>query len=252
MRIADLPVHERPRERLAALGTGALTERELLAVVLGTGGSPGVGAHRLAEGLLTRFGSLARLARAHPAELAAVPGIGPAKAAVLSAAFELGRRMWSGSPPVTITGPADVVAVVAPLLRGRSRERMVVVSCDGAGQVLRHDVLTEGAADHTLLPVREALVTVLRRDGRAFWLAHNHPAGPAVASPADVAATLAVRQAAATTGLRFLGHLVVTDRDWCEVVTPPVRMTTTLRSGRSTRRGRPLPASPAVRGEGTR
>lgn len=245
MRIADLPAHERPRERLAALGTGALAERELLAVLLGSGGAPGVGAHRLAERLLARFGSLPTLARAHPAELAAVPGIGPVKAAVLSAAFELGRRVGPAAPPATVTGPADVVSVVAPLLRGRNRERVVVVSCDGAGRVLGCDVLTEGAADHTLLPAREALVTVLRRDGRAFWLAHNHPAGPAVASPADLEATLTVRQAAAATGLGFLGHLVVTDSDWCEVVPPPLRMTTTLRPGKWTfrdgRRARTVP-----------
>jgi DNA repair protein RadC len=230
MRIADLPAHERPRERLAAVGAAGLTERELLAVLLGSGGAPGVGAHRLAERLLARFGSVTELARAHPAELALVPGIGPVKAATLSAAFELGRRVRPDPTPNTITAAADLVAVVAPLLRGRTRERMVVVSCDGSGRVIGCDVLSEGAADHTLLPVREALVAVLRRDGQTFWLAHNHPAGQAAASRADVEATVTVQRAAATAGLRLSGHVVVTDSDWCEVVTPPVRRTTTLRS----------------------
>src|SRR5690348_14072501 len=76
MRIVDLPLSDRPRERLARHGAGALADRELLAIILGTGGSPGAGAHDLAERLLARFGSMAALSRAHPADLAAVAGIG--------------------------------------------------------------------------------------------------------------------------------------------------------------------------------
>lgn len=108
MRIADLPATERPRERLAAHGTGALADRELLAVLIGTGGSPGVGAQALAERLLARFGSLAGLAKAHPAELASVTGLGRAKASVLVAAFELARRAETPEHRAAIRSSADV------------------------------------------------------------------------------------------------------------------------------------------------
>jgi DNA repair protein RadC len=217
MRIIDLPVAERPRERLAALGAAALAERELLAVLLGTGGARGVGAHALAERLLARFGSVAAIARAHPADLAGVTGIGPAKASALVAAFELARRGTAGDTRARICTSADVVAAAGPLLRGRTRERLVVVLCDNANRVIGCDVLTEGSADRALLPVREVVVAALRRDGKAFALAHNHPSGDPTPSGEDVAATVRVRQAATAVGLRFLDHVVVTDSDWRQV-----------------------------------
>jgi DNA repair protein RadC len=220
MLIADLPVRERPRERLAALGTHALADRELLAVLLGTGGAAGVGAHTLAERLLARFGSVGGIARAHAAELMTVAGVGPAKAAALAAAFELARRSAATDDRVTITGPADIATVVAPLLHGRSRERLVLVICDRANRVIDHEVLSEGSADRSLLPVREAAVAVLRRDGKAFALAHNHPSGDPSPSRDDIEATLRVWQVANALGLRFLGHVVVTDTAWRRVVSP--------------------------------
>jgi DNA repair protein RadC len=217
MVIADLPVRDRPRERLAAHGTAALADRELLAILLGTGGAAGVGAHTLAERLLARFGSVAAIARAHPADLASVTGVGPAKSAAVVAAFELARRGAVADRTARISGPADVVAVAAPLLRGRTRERLLVVTCDRADRVLGCDVLSEGSADRSLLPVREAVVAVLRRDGRGFALAHNHPSGDPTPSPDDVAATLRARDAAAAIGLRFLDHVVITDTTWRRV-----------------------------------
>ncbi|MPZ25080.1 MAG: DNA repair protein RadC [Micromonosporaceae bacterium] len=219
MRIIDLPRSERPRERLAASGASALAERELLAVLLGTGGARGVGAHDLAERLLARFGSVAALARAHPADLAGVSGIGPAKAAALVAAFELARRgTVVADRPLAINNALDVVTAAGPLLRGRARERLIVVLCDHANRVLGCDVISEGSADRALLPVREVVVAVLRRDGKAFALAHNHPSGDPTPSGEDIDATWQVREAAAAVGLRFLDHVVVTDTDWRRVL----------------------------------
>lgn len=220
MLIADLPIRERPRERLAALGTHALADRELLAVLLGTGGAAGVGAHTLAERLLARFGSVAAIARAHATDLTRVTGVGPAKAAVLAAAFELARRGAASDDRMKITGPADIVTAASPLLRGRSRERVVLLVCDRAHRVLDLEVLSEGSADRSLLPVREAAVAVLRRDGKAFALAHNHPSGDPTPSPDDIQATLRAWQAADALGLRFLGHVVVTDTAWRRVACP--------------------------------
>lgn len=214
MRIVDLPLTERPRERLAAFGADALADRELLAVLLGTGGTHGVGAHVLAERLLAKFGSLVTLARAHPAELATVPGMGSAKAATLAAAFELARRTDRHHESVTIKSSADIAAVTAPLLGGRNRERLIVVSCDSSHRVVACDVVSEGAMDRSLVPVREVIVAVLRRDGRAFALAHNHPSGDPTPSRDDEDATRRAAEAAKAVGLRFLDHIVVTDTAW--------------------------------------
>jgi DNA repair protein RadC len=219
MRLADVPVTERPRERLSVLGPGALADRELLAMVLGTGGSRGTGAHDLAERLLARFGSISALARARPADLASVAGIGSAKSAAVAAAFELARRAGRAPPAVTVRTSLDVVSVTAPLLRGRDRERLVLVVCDQANRVVSCEVVSEGAADRALLPVREVMVAVLRRDGKAFALAHNHPGGDPAASSADVAATARIEAAAVAVGLRFLDHVVVTDAGWRSIPT---------------------------------
>jgi DNA repair protein RadC len=218
MRIADLPRTERPRERLAALGPTALADRELLSMVLGTGGNHGVGAHTLAEQLLATFGSVPALARAHPADLTALPGIGDAKAAALVSAFELARRAVpdrDGGPRLGST--VELVDAVAPMLRGRTRERLVVIVCDTANRVLHTEVVSEGSAERSLVPVREVIVAVLRRDGQAFALAHNHPAGDATPSLSDIQATARVEAAAEAVGLRFLDHIVVTDATWSRV-----------------------------------
>jgi DNA repair protein RadC len=216
MLIADLPRAERPRERLSALGPAALADRELLSMLLGTG-TRGTGAHALAERLLAAFGSVPALARAHPADLAALPGIGGAKAAALVSAFELARRAGSVENLRRVGSTLDLVDVVAPLLRGRSRERLVVVVCDTANRVLHCEVVSEGSAERSLVPVREVIVSVLRHDGQAFALAHNHPAGDATPSESDIDATGRIEEAACAVGLRFLDHIVLTDSGWSRV-----------------------------------
>ncbi|MEN3304910.1 MAG: repair protein RadC [Micromonosporaceae bacterium] len=225
MRIVDLPTSERPRERLSLLGPNALADRELLAVMLGTGGRRGCGAHDLAEQLLARFGSLAGLARAHPSDLAGTTGVGTAKAAALAAAFELARRADRPAQPRRLGSTADIVPVVMPLLGGRTRERLVVVVCDNAHRVLACEVVSEGSAERALVPVREVIVAVLRRDGKAFALAHNHPEGDPTPTSADVEASERIEEAAEAVGLRFLDHVVVTDDAWCGVTTFPLEKT---------------------------
>ena len=221
MRIADLPTTDRPRERLSRLGPGALADRELLAVMLGTGGRPGHGAHDLAEQLLARYGSVAGLARAHPADLAGTTGIGSAKLSVLAAAFELARRARLPSECHRLATTADIVPIVMPLLGGRSRERLVVVICDNTNRVLACEVVSEGSAQRALVPIREVIVSVLRRDGTAFALAHNHPDDDPTPTTADIDASLLIEEAAAAVGLRFLDHVVVTDHGWRGVSTFP-------------------------------
>jgi DNA repair protein RadC len=212
MLMSQVPVTDRPRERLAQRGAEALGDGELLALLLSTGGR-GMGVHELAAALLGRFGSVAAIGRATVAELAAVGGIGTAKASSLVAGFELARRAGA-EQPARLASTRDIAAVAAPLLHGRARERLVVISCDAALRVLGADAVADGAADQVIFPLREIIVAVLRRDGTSFALAHNHPSGDPAPSPEDVAATAEVAAAAATSGLRFLDHIVVTEAGW--------------------------------------
>ena len=216
MRVKDLPIRERPRERLMASGATALADRELLAVLLGSG-FRGASAMDLAAQVIEHCGDLDGLARSEPHRLLAVPGVGPAKAARVAAAFHLVRRAQSEPERARINGTADLATVTAPLLRGHSRERLVVVVCDVRGAVLRRTVLTEGGADHTAVPVRDIITAVLTAGGAAFGVAHNHPSGALEPSQADLVATVRLAEAAETVGLRFLDHLIVTDAAWRRV-----------------------------------
>jgi DNA repair protein RadC len=212
--MAAMPPHERPRERLLASGVDALTERELLALVI-RDGRPGLSALDLASELLAEYGSLGALAAARPEELARRRGVGPAKAAALVAAFALSRRAaCHGDQAVVLRRGADVAAIAGRELAGVRRERVLVLICDSANRLRRTVAVSEGSIDRSLVPVREILNAVLRHDGRAFALAHNHPGGDPEPSDADRRATDDVAAAAKTAGLRFLGHVVVADRDW--------------------------------------
>jgi DNA repair protein RadC len=221
MRITDLPAGERPRERLSTLGVAHLSDRELLAIVLGTG-TRGVGAHVLAEQLLNTYGSILDLARAHHTDLTAIPGMGLAKSCAVVSMFELGRRLPKRKikPRPLLTSTQDLHAIVEPLLRGRSRERLVLLVCNALHRVIHCEVVTEGMADRATVPVREILTTVLRRDGYGFALAHNHPDDDPRPSLADIEATQRLRFAAAEIGLTFLDHIVVTEQTWRRVNVP--------------------------------
>jgi DNA repair protein RadC len=221
--IADIPERERPRERLLRCGLEALSERELLALVL-RNGRGGEGALDLATSLLGEHGTLAALASARIEELAQRPGIGVAKAAAIVAAFRLGRL--AGERPVSpvLRGAADVVRNASSELAALRRERVVVLVCDGGNCVRRTVVLTEGSIDRSLLPIRDVLNAVLRHDGRAFAVAHNHPSGDSTPSEDDRRATAELSEAAAIVGLRFLDHVIVAGSEWRSVATPSWRM----------------------------
>lgn len=216
VRIQDIPEQGRPRERLWGKGAEALTERELLGLVLRTG-RRGESALDLADALLAEYGSVMALASALPEELAQRAGLGRAKAASLVAAFHLGRLVRDEPAPTRLRSAEDAARVAIRELDGIRRERVIVIICDAQNTVRRIVGITEGALDRASFPVREILNAVLRHDGRAFAVAHNHPTGDPSPSDTDVRATRDLHVAAKTVGLRFLGHVVVTGIAWAKV-----------------------------------
>lgn len=218
MRVKDMPVTDQPRERLLASGATALADRELLALLLGSG-SRDTNAVELASRLIAHCGDLGELSRAEAHRLLAVPGVGPAKAARVAAAFHLVRRAQAEPERTRITCSGDLAAAAAPLLHGHPKERLVVVVCDPRGAVIRRAVVSEGGSDHTPAPVRDIITTVLSSGGAAFGLAHNHPSGSLEPSPADLAVTARLHDAADTVGLHFLDHVIVTDTAWRRIPT---------------------------------
>lgn len=220
MRISDLQVLDRPRERLLAYGPDALSTPELLALVL-RHGHRGVSAVELATRLLASYGGVAGLLEALPEELAQEPGVGPAKAAALIAALRLGARERDENDALrTLTRPEDVAAVAEVELVGCRRERVLILICDSGNRLRRVVRLTDGSVDRSLFPVREALNAVLRHDGRAFAVAHNHPSGDPTPSEHDRRATRQLTTGAAAVGLRFLGHVIVVNAPGARPRTP--------------------------------
>ncbi|RMI08653.1 JAB domain-containing protein [Cellulomonas triticagri] len=211
--LADLDPDQRPRERMLRLGADALSDAELVALLLGSG-RRGTSALTAAHELLLAHGGLAGLARADGADLLRAPGVGPAKATRVVAALALARRFGTSTDRrSTLRTPADVARVAAPLLDGAADGRVVVVAGDRAARVLGAVVVPGADAHASPFAVREVLAETLRRGGVTLALAHRHDDG-AAPGPEDHAATAAVADAAAHCGLRLLDHVVLHGGGW--------------------------------------
>lgn len=164
-----------------------------------------------------RWGGPAGLARAEASDLAHSPGIGPAKAARIVSAFALGGRAGEPSLRVRLETSSDIAAVARPVIGAARQEQVLVIVADGRMRVRHSEVVAKGSAKHCPVPVREVLSTVLRHDGVAFALAHNHPGGDPTPSIADVDTTERLHSAAGEVGLRLLDHVIVTTDAWRSV-----------------------------------
>lgn len=202
-----------PRERLFAQGPEVLSDAELLALVLRTGGR-GRAAPALASGLLARHGGILGLARAAPAQLREFPGIGAAKCASLLAAVELARRLGSRRlrAGAVIQGPADVHRHFHPHLRDAPHERFLAVLLDGRHRVLREVVVSQGTLTASLVHPREVFRPALREAAAALVLVHNHPSGDPTPSPEDREVTGRLVRAGDLLGIRVLDHVIVAER----------------------------------------
>lgn len=209
MSIRDWPEGERPREKLLAHGTSALSDAELIAVLLGSG-VRGKDAIALGRELITGAGSLHRLL-AHPDALPAVPGIGPAKWARLVAALELARRSLGEQLRAgeALSNPRDSGEYLRARLRHLPYEVFACLFLDNRHRVLAFEELFRGTVDSASVHPREVVRACLRHNACAVILAHNHPSGVAEPSASDKAITRELAQALRLIGVRVLDHLVV-------------------------------------------
>jgi DNA repair protein RadC len=210
MTIKDLPLEQRPREKLLARGAGALADTELLALLLRTG-PRGEGVFVLAERLLGSFDGFGGLLRAEPQALARVHGLGPAKLAELSAVLEMARRAIAQQmreAPV-FDAPQKVKDYLALQLGGRTQEVFAVLFLDAQHRLLRLEEMFHGTLAQTSVYPREVVRRALALNAGAVILAHNHPSGLAEPSRADEHLTATLRSALALVDVRVLDHLVV-------------------------------------------
>jgi DNA repair protein RadC len=204
--------HDRPREKLARLGAVALGDNELVAIVFGQG-QPRVGALDLANHTLAAIGGVPGLARVGNDELQRIDGIGPARAAQLLAAVELGRRTvaQAGGIRAQMTSPRVVAEFLLPQYGNRRVEQFGVLLLDTKHRVLRSTVLSVGTLDASIVHPREVFREAVAAGAAAIVLFHNHPSGDPEPSNEDTRLTERLMQAGVMMGINVLDHVILGD-----------------------------------------
>jgi DNA repair protein RadC len=206
----DLPAQERPRERLARVGEGALSTAELLAIILRVGVG-GESALAMARRLLASYDGLPGLARASFAELRAERGLGNAKTAQLKAALELGRRMLLATPEdrLVVRSPSDVAQVLMAEMAHLEQEHFQVLYLDTRNRLLGSETVYVGSLNASHIRVAEVFRDAIKRNCAAIIVAHNHPSGDPSPSSEDVEVTRQLIAAGNMLSIELLDHLVI-------------------------------------------
>ena len=211
MTLKQLPADARPREKLLARGASALSDAELLALLLRTG-IRGKNVVALADELLAQFGGVAGLLHTPPEALRTVKGLGPAKRAEVVAVLELARRALAATlrQAPLFDSPQAVRDYLQLQLGARNHEVFAVLFLDSQHRLLAFEELFRGTLTQTSVYPREVVIRALHHQAAAVVLAHNHPSGSATASAADEALTRTLKTTLALVDVRVLDHFIVT------------------------------------------
>ncbi len=208
--IREMPSGERPRERLQNYGASALSNTELLAILLRTG-IKGENVLNLSARLLTEHGGLLGLAKANFSELAARKGLGPAKTSQLKAALELGKRLSMASPMQRpqITSPDSAANLLMLDMSALSQEHLRVLLLDTKNYVIASPTIYKGNTDGITIRVKEIFTPAVKSNATAIILAHNHPSGDPTPSPEDVQMTQRVIEAGKLLDIKVVDHIII-------------------------------------------
>ncbi len=209
LKIREMPADDRPREKLMARGASALTDSELIAILLRTG-LPGANAVAVAGQLLQRFGSLGDLSRCTVEELSGIRGIGQAKALHLVAAFNLGQRLATETlTREKIDAPELVYALLASEMRGLHKESLRVLLLDTRYRLLRMQEVSLGSVNESIAHPRDVFRPAVISSAYAVIVVHNHPSGDPSPSQSDHSLTRRLAEAAELLQIKLLDHIII-------------------------------------------
>ena len=208
--IHDYPMGERPRERLQYYGAAALSNAELLAILLRVG-TPGENVVALSTRLLKEFDGLGGLSKASFSELSKVKGVNTAKIAQLKAALELGRRLLLTSADVRpqITSPNDAANLLMLEMGSLEQEHLRTILLDTKNRVLSSHTVYIGNVNSSIIRISDVFREAIRENATALIVAHNHPSGDPTPSPEDVRVTRSIVEAGTLLSIEVLDHLVI-------------------------------------------
>lgn len=214
--IKEIPLNDRPREKMAANGAAALTDAELIAILLRTGTTEksaiDIASEMTADGgLYKRLAGITRLN-----ELTNIKGLGQAKAATVLAALEIGRRIASAKPieKIHLSCPQDVADFLMPRLRYAAREQFVVILLNGKNKVIGTEVVSEGSLSNSIVHPREVYAPALLHHAAAIMVAHNHPSGDPKPSDEDKEITRLLERSGKVLGIPLIDHVIIGDGNY--------------------------------------
>jgi DNA repair protein RadC len=209
--VRDLPLEERPREKLVSYGPAVLSNAELLAILLRTG-TRGESVLRMAERVLAycKDRGLASMVHMSVEELAKIHGLGPGKAATVLAAVELGRRLAIAEARVEIIhGPEDVARFAMPHFRHETKEHFAVLLLNTKNHILAMPVISQGSLTASVVHPREVFEAAVRHSAASMILLHNHPSGDPSPSREDIAVTERLVKAGQIMDIPVLDHVII-------------------------------------------
>lgn len=214
--IKEIPLNDRPREKMAANGAAVLTDAELIAILLHTGTAEksaiDIASEMTADGgLYKRLAGITRLN-----ELTNIKGLGQAKAATVLAALEIGRRIASAKPleKIHLSCPQDVADFLMPRLRYAAKEQFVVILLNSKNKVIGTEVVSEGSLSSSIVHPREVYGPAILHHAAAIMVAHNHPSGDPKPSFEDEEVTRMLSRSGKVLGIPMIDHVIIGDGNY--------------------------------------
>ncbi|MCU0332301.1 MAG: DNA repair protein RadC [Ignavibacteriaceae bacterium] len=218
--VKELPIDDRPREKLLLRGPQSLSDAELVAILLRTG-KKGKSVLEIARELISSEGNLAMLATKTVDSLQLISGIGKDKAATLAAAFELSRRIlyqpkWLANKK--ITSPQDVAEIFIPILRDENKEKFIVVCLNSANKIIKFETISIGNLNSSVVHPREVFKVAIDNSSASIILIHNHPSGNPEPSNEDIRITKKIVETGKIMEIPVFDHLIIAGETYTSFV----------------------------------